>query len=147
MKTRTKRKPCCADRISFTIKFLTALASQILKIHVLERLRKVNEPLNEKSNNLGFRPGLTQTRLYSQRSMIECLPMRDLIRNPEDWFSSVGAHLFFSKSLLIDQSDSYRRKFCLTHTCLIMFVSCFPSLLYEAFICQICENKINEFKV
>ena len=29
------------------------------------------EPVHEKINNLGFRPGLTQTRLYSHRSRLE----------------------------------------------------------------------------
>ena len=28
---------------------------------------KINEPVREKTNNLGFRPGPTQTRLYSRR--------------------------------------------------------------------------------
>ena len=31
----------------------------------------LNEPVHEKTNNLGFRPGLTQTSLYSHRSMLE----------------------------------------------------------------------------
>ena len=30
-----------------------------------------NEPLHEKTNNLGFRPGLTQTGLFSHRSRLE----------------------------------------------------------------------------
>ena len=30
-----------------------------------------NEPLREKTNNLGFRPGLTQTGLYSHRRWLE----------------------------------------------------------------------------
>ena len=30
-----------------------------------------NEPVHEKTNNLGFRPGLTQTRLCSHRSRLE----------------------------------------------------------------------------
>ena len=29
------------------------------------------EPVHEKTNNLGFRPGLTQTRLYSHRIKLE----------------------------------------------------------------------------
>ena len=29
------------------------------------------EPVHEKTNNLGFRPGLTQTRLHSHRSRLE----------------------------------------------------------------------------
>ena len=29
------------------------------------------EPVHEKTNNLGFRPGLTQTRLYSHRRQLE----------------------------------------------------------------------------
>ena len=29
------------------------------------------EPVHEKTNNLGFRPGPTQTRLYSHRSRLE----------------------------------------------------------------------------
>ena len=29
------------------------------------------EPVHEKTNNLGFRPGLTQTRLYSHRRWSE----------------------------------------------------------------------------
>ena len=32
---------------------------------------KVNEPSHEKTNNLGFRQGLTQTGLYSHRSRVE----------------------------------------------------------------------------
>ena len=35
-----------------------------------------NERLHEKNNNLGFRPGLTQTDLYSQRSRLEALNFR-----------------------------------------------------------------------
>ena len=31
----------------------------------------INEPVHEKTNNLGFRPGPTQTRLYSHRSRLE----------------------------------------------------------------------------
>ena len=30
-----------------------------------------NEPVREKTNNLGFRPGLTQTGLYSHRTLLE----------------------------------------------------------------------------
>ena len=30
-----------------------------------------NEPVREKTNNLGFRPGLTQTGLYSHRRQLE----------------------------------------------------------------------------
>ena len=29
--------------------------------------KHIYEPVHEKTNNLGFRPGLTQTRLYSYR--------------------------------------------------------------------------------
>ena len=29
------------------------------------------EPLHEKTNNLGFRPGLTQTGLYNHKSRLE----------------------------------------------------------------------------
>ena len=29
------------------------------------------EPVHEKTNNLGFRPGLTQTGLYSHRTLLE----------------------------------------------------------------------------
>ena len=29
------------------------------------------EPVHEKTNNLGFRPSLTQTRLYSRRKRLE----------------------------------------------------------------------------
>ena len=32
-----------------------------------EQLRKVYEPVHDKTNNLGFRPGPTQTSLYSHR--------------------------------------------------------------------------------
>ena len=31
----------------------------------------IYEPVHEKTNNLGFRPGPTQTRLYSHRSRLE----------------------------------------------------------------------------
>ena len=31
----------------------------------------INEPVHEKTNNLGFRPGLTQTGLYSHRRWSE----------------------------------------------------------------------------
>ena len=35
-------------------------------------LRKIIiEPVHEKTNNLGFRPGLTQTGLYSHRKELE----------------------------------------------------------------------------
>ena len=34
-------------------------------------LQTPNEPVHEKNNNLGFRPGLTQTRLYSHRRWLE----------------------------------------------------------------------------
>ena len=30
-----------------------------------------NEPVREKTNNLGFRPGLTQTDLYNHRKELE----------------------------------------------------------------------------
>ena len=30
-----------------------------------------NEPVREKTNNLGFRPGLTQTGLYSHKRWLE----------------------------------------------------------------------------
>ena len=33
--------------------------------------RAKNEPLHEKNNNFGFRPGPTQTRLYSHRGRLE----------------------------------------------------------------------------
>ena len=36
-----------------------------------KKLELWNQPLCEKNNNRGFRPGLTQTRLYSHRSRIE----------------------------------------------------------------------------
>ena len=35
------------------------------------RFKKTNEPVREKTNNLGFRPGLTQTGLYSHRRWLE----------------------------------------------------------------------------
>ena len=31
----------------------------------------INEPVREKTNNLGFRPGLTQTGLYNHRRWLE----------------------------------------------------------------------------
>ena len=31
----------------------------------------INEPVHEKTNNLGFRPGPTQTGLYSHRTLLE----------------------------------------------------------------------------
>ena len=34
-------------------------------------IQLVCEPMHEKINNLGFQPGMTQTRLYSHRSMLE----------------------------------------------------------------------------
>ena len=34
------------------------------------------EPLHDKTNNLGFVPGPTQTRLYSDRSRLEALNFR-----------------------------------------------------------------------
>ena len=34
-------------------------------------LRKVSEPVGDKTDNLGFRPGLTQTGLYSHRRWLE----------------------------------------------------------------------------
>ena len=33
--------------------------------------RSLIEPVRDKTNNLGFRPGLTQTRLHSHRSRLE----------------------------------------------------------------------------
>ena len=33
----------------------------------------LNEPVRDKTNNLGFRPGLTQTSLYSHRKELEAL--------------------------------------------------------------------------
>ena len=33
--------------------------------------RKIFEPVREKTNNLRFRPGLTQTGLYSHRTLLE----------------------------------------------------------------------------
>ena len=33
--------------------------------------QNIFEPVHEKTNNLGFRPGPTQTRLYSHRSRLE----------------------------------------------------------------------------
>ena len=33
--------------------------------------KRIHEPLHEKTNNLGFRPGLTQTDLYSHRRKLE----------------------------------------------------------------------------
>ena len=35
------------------------------------QVRKTHEPVREKTNNLGFRPGLTQTGLYSHRRWLE----------------------------------------------------------------------------
>ena len=32
---------------------------------------KIHEPVREKTNNLGFRPGPTQTRLYSHSIKLE----------------------------------------------------------------------------
>ena len=37
----------------------------------LRTLLNTFEPVHEKTNNLGLRPGLTQTRLYSHRSGLE----------------------------------------------------------------------------
>ena len=54
------------------------VAAQILHDHsILETTCNsraecvVSEPVHEKTNNLGFRPGPTQTRLYSHRSRLE----------------------------------------------------------------------------
>ena len=43
-----------------------------------KELELLSEPMHEKTNNRGFRPGLTQTRLYSHRSRIEALNFRIL---------------------------------------------------------------------
>ena len=40
-------------------------------INDLNMVINLNEPVHEKTNNLGFRPGLTQTGLYSLRSRLE----------------------------------------------------------------------------
>ena len=40
------------------------------KVSIFSRLL-LNEPMREKTNNLGFRPGPTQTDLYSHRSRLE----------------------------------------------------------------------------
>ena len=37
----------------------------------MKLIRIEYEPLHEKTNILGFQPGLTQTRLYSHRSQLE----------------------------------------------------------------------------
>ena len=39
--------------------------------HNYDRNYFLNEPVREKTNNLGFRPGLTQTGLYSHRRWLE----------------------------------------------------------------------------
>ena len=36
-----------------------------------ETTERLIEPVREKTNNLGFQPGLTQTRLYSHRKELE----------------------------------------------------------------------------
>ena len=45
--------------------------SQYLKTADFHRMKLINEPVHEKTNNLGFRPGPTQTGLYSHRSRLE----------------------------------------------------------------------------
>ena len=41
------------------------------KYEIRDDLIFLNEPVREKTNNLGFRPGLTQTGLYSHRTLLE----------------------------------------------------------------------------
>ena len=39
--------------------------------HTVVEIPITIEPVHEKTNNLGFRPGPTQTRLYSHRNRLE----------------------------------------------------------------------------
>ena len=47
--------------------------NSVFLAHLNHHAQKVTlyEPVHEKTNNLGFRPGPTQTRLYSHRSRLE----------------------------------------------------------------------------
>ena len=40
---------------------------KICILHAVKQLRMINKPVHEKTNNLDFRPGLTQIGLYSHR--------------------------------------------------------------------------------
>ena len=54
---------------------VTFLANAIIMIAVIEAVtfdgRLLYEPVHEKTNNFGFQPSPTQTRLYSHRSRLE----------------------------------------------------------------------------
>ena len=49
---------------------------QWFQMHHIITFSTIYEPVHEKTNNLGFRPGLTQTRLYSHRSRLEARNFR-----------------------------------------------------------------------
>ena len=67
-------RSCIADSFSLTITLLGIVQFLILAV-ILEfsikatryKFDKTYEPVHEKTINLGFRPGLTQTGLYSHR--------------------------------------------------------------------------------
>ena len=50
---------------------VTAQLLQCTIDRLLAKSNMTNEPVREKTNNLGFRPGPTQTRLYSHRTLLE----------------------------------------------------------------------------
>ena len=58
---------------------------------------KTLEPVHEKTNNLGFRPGLTQTRLYSHRRQLEAITAKLIcafvFAYADCLFSYAAAHL------------------------------------------------------
>ena len=41
------------------------------RVFVMSKEKKIYEPVHKKTNNLGFRPGQTQTGLYSHRRWLE----------------------------------------------------------------------------
>ena len=52
--------------------FFDSVFNQIKKLrNFFNVVHNINEPLHQKTNNLGFGPGPTQTSLYSHRSRLE----------------------------------------------------------------------------
>ena len=67
--------PCGRSNVSgqFLTIFFVSLEQYYSHIAIIDTMldvEAINEPSHEKTNNLGFRPGQTQTGLYSHRSRL-----------------------------------------------------------------------------
>ena len=94
--------------------------------------------MHEKTNNLGFRPGLTQTRLYSHRRQLEAITAKLIcafvFAYADCLFSYAGAHLLSKITLeeSVPKSGSKVEEFVsveIVHSRLLFYHSFFNVVL------------------